>query len=104
MWIHSCIIRSGFEADVFVQNSLVTMYAKCGRLEIAKELFNNMSHRNEVSWNAMIPRYSQSGHATKALNIFNEMQLVGMKLNSFTLVSALQACALSGALQQGKSF
>jgi pentatricopeptide repeat protein len=102
MWIHSCIIRSGFEVDVFVQNSLVTMYAKCGSIEIARQLFNNMSHKNEVSWNAIIAGYAQSGHDTEALNLFSEMQLAGMKLNSFTLVSALQACAHSGSLQQGK--
>jgi pentatricopeptide repeat protein len=33
--VHEQLIQSGFESDVFVGNSLVDMYAKCGSIEAA---------------------------------------------------------------------
>ena len=51
----------GFESDVFVGNGLVDMYAKCGFIEDACQVFDRMCRRNFVSWNAMIFGYMQSG-------------------------------------------
>eukprot|EP01018_Ginkgo_biloba_P028267 Gb_24755 [translate_table: standard] len=100
--IHDYIIRSGLESDVSVSNSLVAMYAKCGSLEIARQLFDKMSKRDVISWNAMIAGYAQNGHANEALRLFDQMQQVDMKPDSVTMVSVLPACSHLGALQQGK--
>eukprot|EP01018_Ginkgo_biloba_P036669 Gb_31699 [translate_table: standard] len=75
--IHDCIIRSGFASHVFVANSLIDMYAKCGSLECARRVFDKMPQRDEVSWNAMIAGYAQSGYGDDALKLFNDMQLAG---------------------------
>eukprot|EP01018_Ginkgo_biloba_P038696 Gb_15811 [translate_table: standard] len=101
-WIHGCVIRRGFELDDVVGTALVDMYAKCGSIEIAQQLFNKMSKRNVVSWSAMITAYAQSGHANEALVCFNQMQLAGMKPNLVTMVSVLPACAYLASLQQGR--
>eukprot|EP01018_Ginkgo_biloba_P019775 Gb_28390 [translate_table: standard] len=100
--IHDDIVRTGFESDVFVGNSLVTMYAKCGRMEFARQLFDKMSKRNVVSWNAMIAGYARSGHANEAMALFQQMKLAEMKPNAVTMVIVLQACAHSGDLHQGR--
>eukprot|EP01018_Ginkgo_biloba_P020807 Gb_00199 [translate_table: standard] len=100
--IHDDIIRTGFELDVFVGNSLVTMYAKCGSIDLARQLFDKMSNRDVVSWNAMIVGFAQNGHSSDALSLFNQMLQANLKPDSITLVSVLQACAHLGALQQGK--
>eukprot|EP01018_Ginkgo_biloba_P018692 Gb_36085 [translate_table: standard] len=100
--IHAHIIKTGFESDVFVGNSLVALYAKCQSIDIARHLFDGMSHRSVVSWNAMIAGYAQSGHADEALTLYHEMQLAGMTANSVTVVSVLQACAHLADLPQGK--
>jgi pentatricopeptide repeat protein len=55
---HGYVIRSGFEFDVFVGSSLVDMYAKCGNLEDAHQVFDKMSQRDLVSWNVMISIYA----------------------------------------------
>eukprot|EP00249_Psilotum_nudum_P003486 c16895_g3_i1 orf=3-395(-) len=52
--IHASIIDSGFESDVVMGTAIVSMYGKCGRLDDARSVFNNIQNRNEVSWNAMI--------------------------------------------------
>eukprot|EP01018_Ginkgo_biloba_P025793 Gb_04079 [translate_table: standard] len=101
-WIHDYIVSCGFEADVSVGNSLVAMYAKCGRIEVARRVFDKMSERNVVSWSAMIAGYAQNGRASEALTLFNQMQLSSVNPNSITMVTVLSACAHLGALQQGK--
>jgi pentatricopeptide repeat protein len=100
-WIHAYIIRSGLELDVSIGNSLVAMYAKCGHVDIAQQLFDVLSQRDLVTWNAIIAGHVQNGHAKEALELFHQMQLVDMKPNSVTMLSVLPACADLASLQQG---
>eukprot|EP01018_Ginkgo_biloba_P019043 Gb_02373 [translate_table: standard] len=101
--IQSYIIKSGFESDIFVTNSLLAIYAKCGRVELAHQLFVEMSKLHVTSWNTMIAGFSQNGYGSEALALFNQMQLVDLKPDSLTMVSVLPACAHLTTLQQGKS-
>ncbi|GLJ37226.1 hypothetical protein SUGI_0755050 [Cryptomeria japonica] len=83
--VHNYIIVSGFESDVSIGNSLISMYAKCGDLEIAGQFFHTMSRRDVVSWNAMIAGYVQNGHDSEALMLFNQMRMVNVKPDSITM-------------------
>ncbi|KAJ7528001.1 hypothetical protein O6H91_16G079800 [Diphasiastrum complanatum] len=100
--LHSEIIKRGFQSDVVVGSTLVDMYAKCGCTEDARELFDNMSERNVVSWTAMIAGYAQNGLAQEALALFEQMQREGTKPNEVTYISVLSACAHSGLVDQGR--
>eukprot|EP01018_Ginkgo_biloba_P001220 Gb_33294 [translate_table: standard] len=97
--VHKEIIRSGFQADMFVGNSLVDMYAKCGNIEKARYLFDKMRQRNVVSWTAMMAGYAQNGQGEEALKLFRQMQLAGLKPNSNTFASVLPACANLAAVK-----
>eukprot|EP01018_Ginkgo_biloba_P037426 Gb_17091 [translate_table: standard] len=101
-WIHDYIRSRRLDSHVSVGNSLVAMYAKCGSIDVAFHLFDKMSRRDIVSWNAMIAGYAQNGHATEALTLFRQMQLTDVTPNSVTMVSVLLACAHLGVLKQGK--
>eukprot|EP01018_Ginkgo_biloba_P030327 Gb_08618 [translate_table: standard] len=101
--IHDYIIRSGFESDVYVQNCLLAMYAKCGSIDRARQVFNKMSQRDVVSWNTMIAAYTQNGNCEQALKLFANMHLVGVRCDSVTIASVLPACAQLVALEQGKN-
>ncbi len=72
--VHEQIIESGWVSNVFVYNSLVNMYAKCGNLEDAWRVFNKMVSCDVVSWNAMIWGHVKSRQAQKALQLFHRMQ------------------------------
>ncbi|KAJ7237494.1 hypothetical protein O6H91_Y445400 [Diphasiastrum complanatum] len=102
--LHSEIIKRGFQSDVVVGNTLVDMYAKCGCTEDARELFDNMSERDVVSWTAMIAGYAQNGLGMEALALFEQMQREGTKPNEVTYISVLSACAHSGLVDQGRYF
>ncbi|KAJ7540617.1 hypothetical protein O6H91_10G023300 [Diphasiastrum complanatum] len=100
--LHSDIIKRGFQSDVIVGSTLVDMYSKCGCTEDARELFNNMSERNVVSWTAMIAGYAQNGLGKEALALFDQMQREGTKPNEVTYICVLSACAQSRLVDEGR--
>eukprot|EP01018_Ginkgo_biloba_P029573 Gb_20749 [translate_table: standard] len=100
--VHACITKSGFKSDVFAASALLDMYAKCGEMEDAREIFEEMPERNVVSWNAMIAGYVQNGDGEEALKLFSQMQLAGMRANHFTFASVLKVCASLTIQEQGK--
>eukprot|EP00253_Pinus_taeda_P011617 PITA_11617 len=102
MSIHGYILRRHLEVDVFVGNSLIDMYVKCGNMEMAQRVFDKMLRSDVVSWSAMITGYTQSGHAKEALSLFQKMQLEGLRPNSFTMASVLPACAHLKVFPEGK--
>ncbi|CAK9866876.1 unnamed protein product [Sphagnum jensenii] len=100
--IHAQLIQTGCEPDVFVGTSLVDMYAKCGRMDDAERVFNNMPSRAVVSWNAMILGHVRCAQGQKALVLFQQMQEKGVRPDSVTYVGVLNACASVVALEEGR--
>ncbi|KAJ7535916.1 hypothetical protein O6H91_12G050600 [Diphasiastrum complanatum] len=100
--IHKLITQMGCESDIFLCNCLIDMYAKCGSIEDAYKVFNDMKVRDLVSWNSMILGCVKCGHAEKALMLFWQMQREMVPQNSITFVGVLNACARVAALEQGK--
>jgi pentatricopeptide repeat protein len=100
--VYDDIARLGLELDIVVSTTLVTMYAKCGVLELAREVFDKMSERNVVTWSAMIAGYAQKGYAGEALKIFNGMRVRGFEPDLVIMVSVLPAFSSLSDLQDGK--
>lgn len=101
--IHTYLIQSGMSLDISVVTSLVTMYARCGNLDMAKLMFDGIPQKDMVAWSAMISALVQTGHPKEAVSLFREMQSVYIRPNRVTIVSALPACAELSALNLGKS-
>lgn len=101
--VHGHIYRLGFEWDVFVQNGLVSLYAKCGRIDFARVVFDRVDDRTVVSWTSIISGYAQNGKPWEALGIFREMRRVSQELDWVTLVSVLSAYTDVNDLLQGKA-
>lgn len=101
--IHSLTIKTMYSKDTVVANSLIDMYAKCGRIDDAQLTFDKMDKRDEVSWNAIICGYSIHGLGMEALNLFDMMQQANCKPNKLTFVGVLSACSNSGLLDKGRA-
>lgn len=99
--IHARSIRNGSVIDLFVSNAITDMYAKCGCLNLAQNVFD-MSLRDEVSNNILIVGYSQTSDSSKSLVLFSEMVSTGMKHDTVSFVGVLSACATISAIKQGK--
>jgi pentatricopeptide repeat protein len=101
-YAHEQILKTGCESNVFVQSSLIDMYAKCGSMEDAGRVFNKMVLHDVVSWNAMILGHVKCGQGQKALELFNCMQQEGVQPDPVTFVGVLNACASILALDEGR--
>ncbi|KAH7420545.1 hypothetical protein KP509_13G011700 [Ceratopteris richardii] len=101
--IHAEIDKKGLlKTDVAIGTALVDMYAKCGALAAAQEIFDELPSRNVVSWNVLISGYVHHGSSDKALKCYSQMQNEGLSPNAITYVSALKACAITQALEKGE--
>nr|GEY64589.1 D-alanine--D-alanine ligase family [Tanacetum cinerariifolium] len=85
--------------DEFVITGLVCFYAKCGRLDDASKLFDEMPHKNAVSWGAILAGYMELGKFLEAVEVFRRFLGMGLRPDSFTIVRVLSACAKLGDLR-----
>ncbi|CAI0377024.1 unnamed protein product [Linum tenue] len=99
--LHTCAIKTGYEKDVSVANSMITMYAKCGNLDDAHQIFKEINGHDLVSWNALISAYGLHGRGQKALLLFEQMKTEGFTPDEITLLAILQACSYSGLWEDG---
>ncbi|KAL9662986.1 hypothetical protein QQ045_027822 [Rhodiola kirilowii] len=102
--VHSLAIKTVFNKNVAVVNSLIDMYAKCGNIKDAQKVFTKMNGRDVVSWNSMIQAYSLHGLGMEAVRTFESMVEGGFKPDKLTFVSLLSACCNSGLLEKGQDY
>ncbi|KAK4761116.1 hypothetical protein SAY87_006009 [Trapa incisa] len=84
-------LMSCFREDLVMNNNILNMYAKCGSMEEAQKVFEEMPVTDTVSWTALITGYTQSGLLEDAVVLFPEMLRADVKPNEFTLSSLLKA-------------
>ncbi|XP_047306653.1 pentatricopeptide repeat-containing protein At1g08070, chloroplastic-like [Impatiens glandulifera] len=104
-WVRDYAISNGIW-DKFIATSLLDMYAKCGFVQMAREVFDQMSYseRTLATWNSIIAGYASHGFAEPALDLFIKMEESGMKPDSITFLTILHACAHSGLIDKGKQY
>ncbi|RCV36838.1 hypothetical protein SETIT_8G013900v2 [Setaria italica] len=99
--IHSYLASKGIAADGYVGNALVNMYAKCGSLKLARQVFYGMSIRDVTCWNAMIIGLSVHGHSCDALKLFDSMKI---EPDHVTFLGVLTACSHGGLVNEGRAY
>ncbi|CAI9301194.1 unnamed protein product [Lactuca saligna] len=101
-WLHSYIDRNNSSSNLVVSTSLVDMYSKCGDLDSARQVFDKMSNRDVVAWNAMIMGFSMNGQSKTTLQLFTRMKREQVKPNEITILGVLCACVHSGLVKEGQ--
>ncbi|CAN1809319.1 Putative pentatricopeptide repeat-containing protein At1g68930 [Linum perenne] len=102
--VHGTLVKSGLESSVSVDNSLVTMYAKCGAILDANRVFDAMQTRNVISWTALIVGYAQNGKGMNSLLLYEQMLSAGIDPDYITFIGLLFACSHTGNLEKGRSY
>ncbi|XP_057498337.1 pentatricopeptide repeat-containing protein At2g33760-like [Actinidia eriantha] len=100
-WVHA-VMHNGFQTNVVLGTSLINMYARCGSVSKARQVFDSMRERNVVSWTAMISGYGMHGYGREAMELFHEMRAHGPPPNDVTFVAVLSGCAHAGLVQEGR--
>ncbi|GLJ46572.1 hypothetical protein SUGI_0981430 [Cryptomeria japonica] len=92
--VHALVIKAGFGLNMSLLNELLRIYSKCESLMDTRQVFDKMPERNIVSWTLMISGCVDCANCEKAVEFFNEMQLTGIRPNSFTLCTILKICVV----------
>ncbi|KAK9211066.1 hypothetical protein WN943_000439 [Citrus x changshan-huyou] len=90
------------DRDIVAWNNLISGYARLGQMKKARMLFDKMPYKTIVSWTAMISGYTHIGSYAEALDVFRQMQMVGIEPDEISIVSVLPACAQLGSLELGE--
>lgn len=80
MEVHRFIVENSIEMDVSICNSLVALYAKCGSLDYATELFEGMSDKDEVTYGSLIYGFMFYGFTDKAMELFRKLEHPGLSI------------------------
>lgn len=72
--VHSDIVKMDYQGNVYAENALLDMYAKCGRVEDGMKVFECMQERHSVSWNALIAGYVEVGDRVNSFWLLNCMK------------------------------
>ncbi|PKA49215.1 Pentatricopeptide repeat-containing protein [Apostasia shenzhenica] len=102
--IHLLGIKVGVDSCSVVVNAIVYMYGKCCAIWEAESVFQRISQKDLVTWNAMMTGYSQNSLGHEALLLFHHMRSEGCLPDSVTVVNALASCDCLGSLHVGCSF
>ncbi|CAA7401539.1 unnamed protein product [Spirodela intermedia] len=115
--LHACNVKAGTDVDPAVANCLITMYARCGAVDLARRVFDCANSAAAaaaaaapplptgerdahalVRWNSMVSAYAQNGLAAEALELYQEMvERAGVEPDAVTMVGVLSCCANLGA-------
>ncbi|GAB4827328.1 hypothetical protein Ancab_034215 [Ancistrocladus abbreviatus] len=102
--VHASIEGTNFMTCVGVVNALIDMYAKCGSLNKALDIFNSMARRDLLSWNAVIHGLGIHGHGETALQLFSSMIDEGFQPDKVSFISLLCACTHMGLVDEGLEY
>ncbi|KAJ6804878.1 pentatricopeptide repeat-containing protein-like [Iris pallida] len=100
--VTSSAIRRGFAQNTAVINAFIDMYARCGSLAFARELFDGLEARDSITWSSMINACGMHGEGEAAIGLFSEMQGAGVEPDDVSFVSVLSACSHAGLVEQGR--
>ncbi|CAN6171063.1 unnamed protein product [Urochloa humidicola] len=91
--MHSFAAKSGLLYACGVGNAIISMYGKCGELDDAVNLFERMTRRDLVSWNAMITAHLLHHQGEQILDIWGQMERLGIRPDSITVLLVISACS-----------
>lgn len=93
--LHARIIKTGSFSCIYIANSLVNFYAKCGDLPCARQVFDLIPEKDVVSWNCLINGYSQRGSAgsSSVMDLFRRMRSENALPNAHTFAGVFTAAS-----------
>ncbi|XP_023903980.2 pentatricopeptide repeat-containing protein At5g50390, chloroplastic [Quercus suber] len=99
---HTCALKMGVADDIFVTCALIDMYSKCGSIEDAQCVFDEMPEKTTVGWNSIIAGYALHGYSEEALRMFYEMRDSSVEMDHFTFSMVIRICTRLASLEHAK--
>ncbi|KAL0352552.1 UNVERIFIED_CONTAM: Pentatricopeptide repeat-containing protein [Sesamum calycinum] len=90
--VHAYILRTEAKPArdfmISVNNALITLYWKCGKIDQARSIFDSICTKDLISWNAILSAYVSAGKIHEARSIFDQMSEKNM-LSWTVMISGL---------------
>lgn len=102
--IHGHLVRKLFHTHLFAANSLLDLYTKCGRIDLATKIFDRIQDKDVASWNTMILGYGMLGELETAINLFEVMKEDSVEYDSVSFIAVLSACSHGGLIEKGSRY
>ncbi|KAL7192622.1 hypothetical protein ACSBR2_024445 [Camellia fascicularis] len=99
--IHAMVMKFGLGRDKYTGAALIDLYGKCGSVDRARSVFDDLFELDVVPVNSMIYSFAQNGFGHEALSLYNRMKELDLEPNDATLVSILSACRNAGLVEEG---
>jgi pentatricopeptide repeat protein len=101
--IHAAVeSKMSLDDNLVLSSNLVDMYAKCGMLVKAFQVFRKLSSPDAACWNALISGYVRYEYNEEALDCYDLMQSHGLSGNNVTFACTLKACCNLGDMARGR--
>lgn len=98
---HEYVMRNNLSLNLILGTALVDMYARCGNVEKAVKVFEQLVEKDVLCWTALIAGLAMHGYAEKALWYFSEMLKTGLVPRDITFTAVLMACSHGGMVERG---
>lgn len=86
---HALLIKNGLVDSAILRTSLIDMYFKCGKIKLARRVFEEIEDRDIVVWGAMIAGFAHNRLHREALDYVRMMIDEGLRPNSVILTTIL---------------
>ncbi|KAF4371832.1 hypothetical protein F8388_009221 [Cannabis sativa] len=100
-WVHSYMEKYKIKLNHIVGGALINMYSRCGDIDKAQKVFDDMKERDVSTYNSIITGLGMHGKSIEAIEMFRVMIKRGFKPNSITFVGVLNACSHRGLVDLG---
>ncbi|KAK4480772.1 hypothetical protein RD792_011622 [Penstemon davidsonii] len=97
--IHALVLKTVTEHDLSIQNSISSMYSKCGSVNDAYKIFKSV-----VSFNSIITGFTHNGNREEVLEVFRQLVDEGHKPNDVSFLGVLCACTHVGLVEEGRKY
>ncbi|KAI4335528.1 hypothetical protein L6164_014166 [Bauhinia variegata] len=77
MGIQCLALKLGFHFDAHVLTGLISLYSKCGQIDIARSLFMLINQPDLISYNAMISGFTCNSETESSVRLFRELLASG---------------------------
>ncbi|EOX99576.1 Pentatricopeptide repeat - like 10 [Theobroma cacao] len=100
-WVDAFVFRTGLKLTVSLGTALIDMYSRCGSVDNAIQVFNEMTVKNVLTWTVLINGLAVHGRGKEALRVFYGMKKTGLKPDHVTFNGVLVACTHGGLVDDG---
>lgn len=100
--VHDYIKRNRIRVDSYLATGLVDLYAKCGCVETARDVFESCMEKYVFTWNAMLVGFAIHGEGSMVLEYFSRMVSEGVKPDGVTLLGVLVGCSHAGLVLEAR--